>query len=90
MFSSNLLSQAVNVPDALIIGGFTGSGKTRLVYDCAEQAGFEIFELSASDPRDEATILRQYDVAKIALARSNQKSPLLLVDDVSFRVYTFI
>jgi late competence protein required for DNA uptake (superfamily II DNA/RNA helicase) len=92
IFNSSLLSQAVNVPDALIIGGFTGSGKTRLVYDCAEQAGFEVFELSTSDPRDETAILRLYDVAKIALARSNQheksddspKIPLLLIDDVRF------
>ncbi|MBI4154805.1 replication factor C large subunit [Candidatus Woesearchaeota archaeon] len=78
----NSLKNFVKEPkgNALMIIGKSGTGKTSSVYKLAEEINYEVYELNASDFRDEQSINEL--VGRASKEGSLFKGRIILIDDV--------
>ncbi|XP_050911407.1 uncharacterized protein LOC127126517 [Lathyrus oleraceus] len=58
-YDSEDMNEEDSLQNVLLITGPIGSGKSAAVYACAQEQGFDILELNASDCRNE-TVVKQY------------------------------
>nr|KYP55154.1 ATPase family AAA domain-containing protein 5 [Cajanus cajan] len=58
-YDSEDINEEDSLQNVLLITGPIGSGKSAAVYACAQEQGFDILELSASDCRN-GTVVKQY------------------------------
>ncbi|CAK8566401.1 unnamed protein product [Lathyrus sativus] len=58
-YDSEDMNEEDSLQNVLLITGPTGSGKSAAVYACAQEQGFDILELNASDCRN-GTVVKQY------------------------------
>ncbi|RDX75060.1 ATPase family AAA domain-containing protein 5, partial [Mucuna pruriens] len=58
-YDSEDIDEKDSLQNVLLISGPIGSGKSAAVYACAQEQGFDILELNASDCRN-GTVVRQY------------------------------
>ena len=65
---------------ALMIIGKSGTGKTSSVYKLSEEIGYEVYELNASDFRDEESIKEL--VGRASKEGSLFKGRIILIDDI--------
>lgn len=72
-------------PHVLLLAGAPGLGKTTLAHVIARHAGYEVFEINASDDRSRDVLLhRIYDAAEnLSIGTpSNSKPKCIILDEI--------